>query len=414
MEYFFFYALVVVIIILSGIISGSEAALLSISYTKAKEIENNIPKNKKNQAKALIIIKENIQKYITTIVVLNNIVNIVGSIYLGVLASKIFGEIYLGVISGVLTFLIIMFSEIIPKVYGENHCNKISLIIAKPLIFLTKILSPITSILNYITKIFIKEKNKNSISEGEIKEMALLGEKEGSINTYESAVINNIFKMDDIEVYDIMIPKNEVIIISEDTTYENIIKTTKESGFTRFPISKDEEIIGIINVKDLFRYHLKENKFSIEKILRPIIYAPETMKIFSLQEKLKKEKTHMAIIVNEHGDFTGIITLEDIIEEVLGEIEDEFDKEEKPLIKKISDKKYIIAANMDINDFEEKFNIDLKVETEDFTTINGYIIYKLDKIPKVNNKIKEEKFNLRVIKASKKKVLEVELILKTV
>lgn len=414
MEYFFFYALVAVIIILSGIISGSEAALLSISYTKAKEIENNIPKNKKNQAKALIIIKENIQKYITTIVVLNNIVNIVGSIYLGVLASKIFGEIYLGVISGVLTFLIIMFSEIIPKVYGENHCNKISLLIAKPLIFLTKILSPITSILNYITKIFIKEKNKNSISEGEIKEMALLGEKEGSINTYESAVINNIFKMDDIEVYDIMIPKNEVIIISEDTTYENIIKTTKESGFTRFPISKDEEIIGIINVKDLFRYHLKENKFSIEKILRPIIYAPETMKIFSLQEKLKKEKTHMAIIVNEHGDFTGIITLEDIIEEVLGEIEDEFDKEEKPLIKKISDKKYIIAANMDINDFEEKFNIDLKVETEDFTTINGYIIYKLDKIPKVNNKIKEEKFNLRVIKASKKKVLEVELILKTV
>lgn len=412
MEIILFIAFIVAIIVASAIISGSEAALLSVSYTKAKEIANEKPI--KPRAKYLLKIKEDLQKYIATIVVLNNIINIVGSIYVGVIGVRIFGEVYLGVVSALLTFLIIMFSEIIPKIYGEKHSLGISLAISSPLIFLTTILSPIIYILNTISGFFITKGEMSSISEGEIKEMATLGMEEGSINSYERDVIKNVFKMDNIEAYAIMIPKNETTVLSLHSTIDEIVETTQKTGFTRFPISKDSEIIGMINVKDLFRYYGKEQNFAISKILRPVFYAPETMKIFLLQERLKVEKSHMAAIVNEHGDFTGIVTLEDIIEELVGEIVDEFDKVEDSLSKKISDTTYHVQANIDIETLNSEFKLEIDQSHEDFTNLNGYLSSHFGKIPKVNDKIKTPRYTLRVIKANKKKVLEVELLLKEI
>ncbi len=410
MDILFFAVLILIIIVLSAIISGSEAALLSVSYTKAKEAVSKNLNDKK--AKSLLKVKDNLQRYIATIVVLNNIVNIIGSIYVGVIAVRLFGEVYLGAVSALLTFLIIMFSEIIPKIYGEKHSLKISLIISKPLILLTSLFSPVIYLLNKISSFFIQKNATNSISEGEIKEMATLGMEEGSINSYERDVIKNVFKMDDIEAYDIMIPKNETTVLDITSTIDEIVKTTQNTGFTRFPISSSSEIIGMINVKDLFRYHGKEEKFAISKILRPVFYAPETMKIFALQDRLKTEKSHMAAIVNEHGDFIGIVTLEDIIEELVGEIVDEFDKMEETFVNKISDNTYHVQANIDIETLNSQFDLDLDDSNEDFTNLNGFLSSHFGKIPKVNDKIKTPNYTLRVIKASKKKVLEVELLLK--
>lgn len=410
MEIVYFIALIVAIIVTSAIVSGSEAALLSVSYTKAKETANEDTSN--SRAKALLKIKEDLQNYIATIVVLNNIINIVGSIYVGVIAVAVFGEVYLGAVSALLTFLIIMFSEIIPKVYGEKHSLGISLAISKPLIYLSTILSPLIYILNTISSFFISKGEMSSISEGEIKEMATLGMEEGSINSYERDVIKNVFKMDNIEAYAIMIPKNETTVLNLYSTMDEIVETTQKTGFTRFPISINNEIIGMINVKDLFRYYNNKESFAISKILRPVFYAPETMKIFALQERLKVDKSHMAAIVNEHGDFTGIVTLEDIIEELVGEIVDEFDKVEEDFIKKVSDTVYHIQANIDIETLNTQFHLDIDESHEDFTNLNGYLSTHFGKIPKVNDKIKTPKYSLRVIKASKKKVLEVELLIK--
>ncbi len=412
MEIIFFIAFIVAILVTSAIVSGSEAALLSVSYTKAKETANETPRD--SRAISLLKIKEDLQKYIATIVVLNNIINIVGSIYVGVIGVRIFGEVYLGIVSAILTFLIIMFSEIIPKIFGEKHSLGISLAISTPLIFLTTLLSPIIYILNTISGFFISKGEMSSVSEGEIKEMATLGMEEGSINSYERDVIKNVFKMDNIEAYSIMIPKNETTVLSLHSTIDEIVETTQKTGFTRFPISKDDEIIGMINVKDLFRYYGKEKNFAISKILRPVFYAPETMKIFLLQERLKVEKAHMAAIVNEHGDFIGIVTLEDIIEELVGEIVDEFDKVEDSLSKKISDSTYHVQANIDIETLNQEFQLEIEQSPEDYSNLNGYLSSHFGKIPKVNDKIKSPKYTLRVIKANKKKVLEVELLLKEV
>ncbi|MDA3855983.1 MAG: hemolysin family protein [Candidatus Woesearchaeota archaeon] len=403
--------LIITIVLFSGLVSGSEAALLSTSYAKAKELENS--KKTRNKAKPLMKIKDEMQKYLTAIVILNNLINIVGSIYVGVLATELFGEIYLGIVSGILTFLIIIFAEILPKVYGEKYSTEISLIIARPIIIITTLIYPVVYIINKFTTKVVKENKENNISEGEIKQMATLGQIEGSLNKYETDIINNVFEMNDIEAYDIMVPKNKVEVIDSKSSLNSIVELVEKTGYTRFPIIENREIIGVINTKDLFKFLNKAADFSISKILRPVIFAADSMKIFALEQNLKKERTHMAIIVNEHGDFTGIVTLEDIIEELLGEIEDEFDHEEKLPYIKISENKYTVDATADIFELDEDLDLKLDLsDDEDFTTINGFLISEIGRIPKVNDIVKLKHTIFRVIKATKRKVLEVELVIK--
>ena len=410
MDLVFLLILVLIIVIFSGLVSGSEAALLSSNYAGVKELaESQTPKK---TAVKLLYIKENLRNYITSIVVLNNVINIVGSIYVGVVAVNLFGEIYLGIFSGVLTFLIIMFSEIIPKIYGERYSLPIALIIAYPLYFIEKLLSPLIYILNLITNIFVRGESAAKVSEGQIKVMAAMGKKEGSINAYEGDVIENVFRMNDLSAYDIMIPKRKTDIISKAASFKEIVDIAESTGHTRFPVSNEKgEVIGLINVKDLFKFHNNEKNFTVSKILRPITYAPEVMKIFDLEQKLKKERIHMAAIVNEHGDFVGIATLEDVIEELLGDIVDEFDNENEVLVEKISDNKYLISGDIDIEDLNDELGLNFDIEG-DYTTLNGFITNELGKIPKVNDKVKIEKGTLRVIKASKRKAISVELIFK--
>ena len=404
-----FSLLIVAIVVFSGLISGSEAALLSVSYTKAKEIQTQADKKSQRRADVLIHIKENIDQYITTIVVMNNVVNIIGSIYVGVLAQRIFNDdLFLGIISGTLTFLIIMFAEIIPKVYGEKHCDGISLRIATPLLYISNVLKPVNFILNKISNFFVKRDAAIQVSEGEIKAMAALGQQAGSINKYESEVIRNVFDMNDTEVYEAMIPKNKVSMVQMDEKLNNIISLAESTGHTRFPIANNRgEIVGLINIKDLFKFRDRKKKFSISKILRPIVYAPEAMKVLTLEQKLKKERIHMAAIVNEHGDFTGILTLEDIIEEIIGDIADEFDKQEENRIRQVEENEYIILANTEIGEINEELGLELP-EDEDYSTMNGYLIEQLDKIPKVNDVVRIEEGKFRVISATNKRVLKIE------
>ncbi len=404
---------IVFIIISSAIVSGSEAALLSVSYPKIKDLQSK-KKSKHDKLKydKVLHIKDHIHKYITSIVILNNVINIVGSIFIGSLAGKIFGNFYVGIVSAILTFLIILFSEIIPKIYGKRFDSKISVLIATPLIIITKILFPLIWILNKITNLFIgNSKMQDSVSEGVIREMAILGKQEGSINKYESELIENVFDMNDTEVYEILVPRNKIHTLSLNSKYKEILKLSLKSGHTRFPVlDNNDEVAGLVNVKDLFKYYGKEKNFDIKKVIRQLEFAPETMKISTLEQKLRKNKTHMAAIFNEYGDFTGIVTLEDIFEELLGEIHDEFDTEDK-LIKKVEAKKFIIDASCDIEDVEDKFGLGINTEL-DYTTLNGFLIKKLGRIPQEKETIVFEKGTFKIIKTNGKQILKVELLLK--
>lgn len=404
---------ILLVVIFSGIVSGTEAAIISLSIAEAKEIFSNASTSIQiRRAQRLLYIKDNLQKYITTIVILNNIINIVGSMFIGFLAAQMFGNFVMGIISAILTFLIILFSEIIPKIYGERYDDKIAPNVAFGLILMTKFLFPLVWFFNKLTNLFLdNSKIENNVSEGVIREMAIMGKHEGSINKYESELIENVFDMDDTEVYDIIVPRNKVETITPDMKFKELIKLSQKTGFTRFPVLDEEnEVIGMVNVKDLFKFYGKEKSFDIKKVLRKLEYAPEAMKISTLEQKLRKNKTHMAAIFNEHGDFTGIVTLEDIFEELLGEIQDEFDTENK-LIKKIEPKKFIVDGSYDIEELNDNFNLGLEL-FGDYSTINGFIINKLGKIPKENVSIVFDKATFKVLKRNQKQILTLELSLK--
>ena len=240
-----FFISVLLVIVLSGLVSGTEAALLSTSNAQIKEKVTNSKKGEKRRAKLLLDVKENLQKYITTIVILNNIINIIGSMFIALLATKIFESFMVGVISGVLTFLIILFSEIIPKLYGEKHGIEISLKITYPLIFIASILKPIIWILDHLINIFIDtSKVSNQVSEGVIREMAIMGKEEGAINTYESKLIENVFEMNDTPVYDIMVPKNKTIVLETNAKFDvSVLQGTTGSGKTLVYFKRIKKII---------------------------------------------------------------------------------------------------------------------------------------------------------------------------
>jgi putative hemolysin len=414
MEIILFVVLVLLVIVLSGLISGSEAALLSTSYPEIKEyLTNSKDKGDKKKAEILLEIKENLQRYITTIVVLNNIVNIIGSMFIGLLAAQIFNNsLIVGVISGGLTFLIILFSEIIPKIVGEKHSLDISLKISGTLKNVTTLLHFLVVILNKLTNLFIDtSKVENQISEGVIKEMALMGIEEGSINRYESELINNVFSMDDTEIYDVMVSRKKVNSVTKKSTFAEIIALTSETGHTRFPVLSDDgedEVLGLINVKDLFKYNGRELSFKVDKILRPIEFAPESMKLSTLEKKLRRKRTHMAAVFNEHGEMSGILTLEDIFEELVGEIEDEFDQEIKS-IKKVKQNVFISEGSCEIADLNVLCGLDLDTEA-DYSTVNGMIVAKLGIIPTVSHKpIKFPGCEIRILKSNRKQILSVQV-----
>jgi CBS domain containing-hemolysin-like protein len=408
MELFLFFFSIIFIILLSALVSSSEVALISCSQAKIKAILKETKNNKlKSRARNLLVIKTNLQKYISVVVILNNIINIIGSIYVGYLANDLFGEVYLGIVSAVLTFLIIIFAEIIPKIYGEIFSEKLALIVSKPLIWFYLILKPVIFFCDLIVSIFVKENNKNIVSEGEIRELAEIGKNEGSISEHESEMIDNIFKLDDVSVYDIMIPKNKVELIDFEFSYEEIVKIIEKTGFTRFPIKRDEKIVGIINVKDLFKFHNKKKSFSIDKIMRKVVYAPENMNLLYLEEMLKKKRTHMAIVINEHGDFTGIVTLEDVIEEVVGDIEDEFDKKSENFIVKYSNNVYHVDTKVGLDDLNDELGIE--IYDEDNSTLNGFLISQIGNIPKINYKFSVDNLFFRVLRCNSKRISMVEL-----
>lgn len=414
MELVFLIVLTLLVIILSALVSSSEVALLSISYPQVKEMLND-KKNKSLQIKAekLLHIKENLKQYLTTIVVLNNIINIIGSIYIGVLAAEIFGELYLGIVSGVLTFLIIIFSEIIPKIMGERYAKVYAPMIAGPLVLSTKILSPALWVFDKIVHFFVGDSQYDThVSEGIIREMAALGKQEGSIDPYESELIENVFEMNDIEVYEIMVPRKKVQCIEHDANFQRIIKLITRTGHTRFPVLKKGEVTGLIHAKDLFKYHGREKKFSVKEILRPIEFVPDAMKLATLEEKLVKNRVHMAAVVNEHGDFTGIVTLEHVFEELIGrDIEDEYDDETQPELKELKKNHYLIDASYDIEELDEKLDLELHLE-DDFVTLNGFIIDTLGRIPSVGEKVKIRKGHFVIKKATSRQILQVELLIK--
>ncbi|HJO92187.1 MAG TPA: hemolysin family protein [Victivallales bacterium] len=312
------------VILLSALCSGVEAALLSVSLLKVKKLAQ----TKNSSALALLSIREKINRPLTTIVIFNNIVNIVGSMFVAQVATIVFGSEWLGLFSGMLTFFIIIFGEIIPKTLGESHCEPISLFIAKPLLILTRLMTPVAWCIEKITVLFTKSQTQFSTDESEIKIMAKIGKKEGAIEPGESDMIQKIFELNDIKASNIMTPRVVMTYVRAKDILEDIKDKIKNSQHSRIAVIRTttDEVLGIVFKDELLTALIDgKGKQCISDFIHEVQFVSAVTSVDKLLVNFQKTRRHLAFVVDEYGGILGVVTLEDALEVLIGEIVDETD-----------------------------------------------------------------------------------------
>ena len=391
--------LLIILLILSGFFSSSETALFSISRTKARHLAK-LP----GKANALIKrMKDDPHRLLSTILIGNNVVNVAASAIAAQLAIDLFKDYNIGSaatyaigsVTLVMTFLILVFGEVLPKSIATRNCILIARIVIYPIYWCSIFFRPIVLFLDFIPKITGKIKQTPSVTEEELMTFVEVVEEEGEIKEQEKELIHNIFEFDDTNASEIMTPRADMFVIDADQPLD--LKTITDSGFTRIPVIEEsiDKVVGILNVKDLLAYHAKgEDIRDVRQAMRPPYFVPEHKKLDSLLAQFKKRKTHMAIVVDEHGGVSGLITLEDALEELVGEIRDETDKEE-PLIIRQKNKDWIVLGKTDIDEVNEIIGMNIP-DSADYDTFSGYVLEKIGRIPTENEKIAIGDFDIVV------------------
>lgn len=401
-----------ILIILSGTFSGIETAIFSLSDIKVR----NLVKQGKKGAKTLKKLKENPHKLLITILVGNNLVNVGASALATVTVTKYLGPssvgMSLGIATGLMTFILLVFGEITPKAFAHQNAEKISLFFAKPINILTKFQSPAIWFLEKITGFIIRiiggEPQKGIITVEELRTTITVGAEEGIIKKDEEEMIHKVFDFGSTSVREIMIPRTDMFCLKADTKIKDVLKVIPENRYTRIPVYKDypDNIIGILYVKDIIKHIGKKDETHIEKILRPTFIVPETKNLNLLLKEFRKKRTHMAIVVDESGGIAGLVTLEDILEEIVGEIYDETDARET-LIKPTKDKSFEVEGKTEIDEINKILKLEL--HEEHYNTIAGYIIHKLGRIPKKGEKLRLDKMNITILDADDQKINKLEI-----
>lgn len=314
---------IIILIFLSAFFASAEMAFVSVDRVRVRE---EVLKGNKN-AKLLEELLEKGDEVISAIVVGNNLVNITASILAGALATHIFGNAGVGVATAIMTLVIIIFGEATPKAYGRDN-YKFAIKVAKYLAFVRKVFYPLASAFTAISEAIIKfvgkEKRKEVVTEKEIKVMLDLGVEQGTIEKDEKELVEEVFDFDETKAIEVYIPKEEMVCLHENDKVKDLIKKAVETGYSRFPVYREnlDDIVGMVHVKDAL---MKDENTPIKKIMRDILKITPAMKIDDVLREMQKRKVHMAILQSKDGKTLGIVTLEDLIEEIFGEIRDEHD-----------------------------------------------------------------------------------------
>ncbi len=395
----------VILLALSAFFSSSETALTTVSKMRMRSLADEGNK----RAKKVLIVTENKGKMLSAILIGNNIVNIYASSLMTTLSARVLGSQWVGIATGVLTFLVLIFGEISPKTMATINAEKLSLSVAGIIYSLMWILTPVIFIINNIATgiLFLMgvdpRKKGQTITEDELRTIVEVSHEEGVIEQGEREMINNVFDFGDSRARDVMIPRIDMTCASVDSTYSEIIEIFRAEKYTRLPIYKDsiDNVIGIINVKDLLLYPSGEN-FSVSEILRDPYYTYEFKKTSELMEELKKTSNNITIVLDEYGSTVGMITLEDLLEEIVGEIRDEYDEDEEDSIIKINDTEYILDGMTKLDDLNELLDTDY--DSEDYDSVGGFVIQRLDRLPQEGDEVVLEKAKIVVQHTDKNRI----------
>jgi putative hemolysin len=387
----------IVLIILSGIFSGSETAFMSVPPSKVQELYS----KRKPGARTLKKLKDSPHRLLITILIGNNIVNIGASAYAAVILTEAFGSTGVGIATGMMTFLILVFGEITPKSYAHSHAAGLALVLAKPFQILEYLLWPLIIFFELIVKginLLLGKDAAQIVTEDELVAMVKLGAEEGAINREERELIENVLEFNDTNVKDVMIPRVEVQALDEEATLGDAAEMVENFGHSRIPIYRGDldHIVGILNIKDLFQYIQKFKKSKKLKSVDygPLLKVPFSKKINVLFREFQKRHVHMAVVIDEFGGTAGIVAMEDLLEEIVGEIADEFDEEEKEI--DIIDSRNLVACG-DVTVREISDALGVKIDGKRSETVNSLILRKLGRFPNEGEVVKFGKVNIKVL-----------------
>lgn len=374
--------ILVVLIMLSAFFSSAETALTTLSLVKVRSMAEENPTKKVLTLQKILDKKS---KLISAILIGNNIVNISASSLMTSLVIRIWGNAAVGIATGVLTLLILLFGEIVPKTWAMYNNENLALAYSSTIYFLMQVLTPIIFIIDKLSGFLLKllhidSSKRAMMTETELKTYVDVSHEDGVIEQEEKKLIYNVFDFSDSVAKDIMIPRIDMTTIDVEASYNELLTLFKESMYTRIPVYEDDSdnIIGIINVKDFL---LVSNKrmFKIRDIMREAYYTYEYKKTADLLLEMRNITANVALVLNEYGATVGMITLEDLLEEIVGEIRDEYDEDEDELIQQVDDHTYLVDASMKLSDINDA--IGTFFDSEDFDSIGGIIIGLLDRFP---------------------------------
>ncbi|MBW2984435.1 hemolysin family protein [Candidatus Woesearchaeota archaeon] len=396
----------VILIIFSAFFSGVETAMFSLSNLKVRHL---VEKKRRN-ALVLQKIKQRPHDLLTTILIGNNVVNIAASALATVIAADFFQSNIVGIVTGVMTFVILVFGEVTPKTVALRRNEGVALAVAGFMNSLMIILYPLVKLLDFIT-IALTGRRKNLkkpiVTEEELKTMVKAGEEAGEIKESEQEMIHRIFKFDDIDVANIMTARPYMVCANIKLNVGELLKLFAKVHYTKLPVYEKtkDKIKGIVYLHDALKEKSRNTK--IENIMRKAYFVPETKKIDSLLKAFQARQSSIAIVVDEHGIIAGLVTMEDVLEEIVGEIVEETDKI-SPDIKKISKNSWLVIGKADIEEVNKKTGSRFR-EEEDFETIGGYVLNKIGRIPDEGEEIRDGNYVFTIERLEHNRIMEVKI-----
>lgn len=376
---------IIILLCLSAFFSSSETALTTVNQIRMRTLADNGDK----RAARVLHVTGNPGKMLSAILIGNNIVNLSASSISTSLAIHLLGNTGAGIATGILTFLILIFGEVTPKTMATIKADSMSLTVAAPIGFLMKILTPVIFIINklslglmFLLHVNIKDAQKK-MTEEELRTIVDVSQENGVIEHEERDMIHNLFDFGDAEAKEIMVPRIDMTFVQADATYQEVLDIFRQDMFTRLPVYEDstDNVIGIINMKD-FLLQNDTPEFSVRNLLREPYFTYEHKNTADLFLEMRKSSISLAIVLDEYGVTAGLITLEDLLEEIVGEIRDEYDADEEDDITRISDREFYVLGSANLNDVSEALS--LHFTSDDYDTIGGYCLGLLDHLPEKN------------------------------
>ena len=408
---------------LSAFFSSAETALVTVNKIRIRNLID------EGDRRALILSKlvEDQGKMLSAILIGNNIVNISASSLSTILVTRWLAGTGLaafaaGISTGVLTLTVLVFGEITPKTCATIHSEKIALSYARIVYTWMIVATPLIYVMNNLSMgiLFLMRVDPNDKSETyteeEIRTIVEVSHEDGIIEPEERKMINNVFDFGDATARDVMVPKVDMSFLNVTATYNDMLDLYKENKYTRYPVYDEttDNVIGMINVKDLLIYEDKEH-FDARNIRREVLYTHEHKKTSDIMLEMKQSSTNLAIVLDEYGVTSGMVTMEDLLEEIIGDIRDEYDEDEETLVTQISEREFVVAGAMGLDDLNDYLELDekgLRLESEDYNSIGGIIIGLLDHLPEVGEEaVTENGIRLVADSVEKNRINEVHIFL---